>query len=260
MLNLPDPAPQNRVDLRAHGAPQIVQACSIRMAHELPDDMQRVIAHNVSNLTQSYAKAGDFVLPQTPERIQAAIKEKRLFVALNEAQTEFVGAAKWVPLLVSPGGSLQVAEIGSLVRAPNARGYGVPTPVALCVSAIVKELESRGALGVATARSEKSRICLAQGGMIEVRWELLPAIAALTCDPGCAKNQAGEPAWIECGTDISCGARPGVESSRSDTCALFVSNPERALALNTELAGRADSLESGCFSARRFRAAIGLRV
>ena len=230
------------------------------MAHKLPEEMQRVITAHVSELTQSYAKAGDFVLPQTPERIQAAIREERLFAALNQAQTQFIGAAKWAPLLVRPEGLLQVAEIGSLVRAPNTKGYGVPTPVALCVRAIVEELEFRGVLGVATARSEKSRSCLAQGGMVEARWELLPAIAALTCDPGCAKNQAGQPAWIQCGTDISCGARPGINPSRSDTCFLFVSNPEKALTINAELASRPGNMESGCFSARRCRTAIGLRV
>ena len=240
-------------------APQRPLACQIKFGIELPAKLQVEVIQAVSALTQSYAAAGDFVLPQTPERVARALHERRLLVALDSTGTEFVGAAKWVPLHTVDG-ILRVAEVGSLVRAPHAKGYGSPSPVAQCVAALVKDLESKNVLAIATARSDKSRTCLTQGGMFDVRWSALSALSALTCDPGCAPGPHGSPAWTGCGTTISCGARKTEESSRIDACSLFVSNRERAISLNDSLLETVAAQDEGCFSALRFRAAIGFRT
>lgn len=233
-------------------------SCTIAHADLHSLDRQEQFIQIISQLTQSYALAGDFVLPQPPEKIRLAAQERRLVIAVDAQSGEFVGAAKWVPLLVESG-TVSIAEIGSLVRAPGMRGYGLPSPVAQCVRAIVHEFNLRGGVALATARSDKSRSCLQQGGMVEGRWEHLSALAALTCDPGCAPSPSGQSAWKSCGTDISCDARIGAVVGRSDACSLFVSHPERALEINHRLESEI-ARNHGCFSAIKLRAALGLTL
>lgn len=188
----------------------------------------------ISQAIHTARQQGAYILEKDPITIAQADQEGRVFYTLMGDHFEhFCMVTPLVPEAFRD--EFPIDEIGGLI-ANRSRPAGSTSRAAHRVREALATIR----FGLATSRDRRtSGRVLEEAGMFEVERAEFPMLDAVTCDPTCLGGPESEPAWQGCAGRVACAASCVVaEGIRPDSCHLYVSSIEGAVAIEARLHAR----------------------